>query len=46
MLDRLERVPGPRRDALAIAIGPVAGGEPNRFLIGVAVLSLLRAAGP
>jgi DNA-binding CsgD family transcriptional regulator len=41
MLDRLDRLPGPQRAALATAFGVSPGLAPDRFLVGLAVLSLL-----
>jgi DNA-binding CsgD family transcriptional regulator len=41
MLDRLQRLPGPQREALVTAFGMSPGPAPDRFLVGLAVLSLL-----
>src|ERR1700694_2074323 len=41
MLDHLDRLPVPQRDALRTALGISAGTAPDRFLVGLAGLGLL-----
>jgi len=41
MMDHLDRLPVPQNDALRTAFGISAGAPPDRFLVGLAVLSLL-----
>jgi len=43
MLDRLDALPKPQRDALGVALGMSPGGAPDRFLVALAVLGLLSA---
>jgi DNA-binding CsgD family transcriptional regulator len=40
LLDRVDRLPAPQRQALEIVFGERAGYPPDRFLVGLAVLSL------
>ena len=44
-LDRLDRLPGPQRDALGTAFSLRDGDTPDRFAVGLAVLSLLSDVG-
>ncbi len=44
MLDRLETLPAPQRQALEIVFGLSPGAPPDRFLVGLAVLTLVSEA--
>ena len=44
MLDHLDRLPAPQREALATVFGLGVGAAPDRFLVGLATLSLLADA--
>jgi DNA-binding CsgD family transcriptional regulator len=44
LLDHLEQLPRPHRDALSTAFGLIPGPAPDRFLVGLAALGLLSEA--
>ena len=44
MVDGLDALPGPQRDALRVAFALERGDPPNPFLVALAVLSLLAEA--
>ncbi|HEY2602970.1 MAG TPA: AAA family ATPase [Thermoleophilaceae bacterium] len=44
LLDGLERLPDPQRDALSVAFGLSEGEAPRQFVVGLAALSLLSAS--
>jgi DNA-binding CsgD family transcriptional regulator len=44
ILDKLDRLPGPQRQALEIVFGLSAGPPPDRFLVALAALSLFSEA--
>jgi hypothetical protein len=45
LLERLDGLPVPHRQALEVAFGLSAGEAPDRFLVGLAVLTLPCGAG-
>lgn len=44
LLENLDELPEPQREALNVAFGRGVGAAPDRFLVGLAVLSLIAAA--
>ena len=45
VLERLDLLPGPQRDALGTVFGLRSGDPPDRFLVGLGVLSLIAGLG-
>jgi DNA-binding CsgD family transcriptional regulator len=45
VMNHLDAIPKPQQDALNIALGLASGPAPDRYLVGLATLSLLSAAG-
>jgi predicted ATPase len=44
LLDALERLPAPQQEALGTAFGLMSGARPDRFFVGLALLTLLSDA--
>jgi DNA-binding CsgD family transcriptional regulator len=44
LMDHVDELPEPQREALNVAFGRGVGATPDRFLVGLAVLSLMAAA--
>jgi DNA-binding CsgD family transcriptional regulator/tetratricopeptide (TPR) repeat protein len=44
LMEHVDELPEPQRDALNVAFGRGVGAAPDRFLVGLAVLSLMAAA--
>src|SRR5262249_2990387 len=46
LLSEVERLPAPQRSALGCVFGTIEGPAPDRFLVGLAILTLLASASP